>query len=1052
MQASPIQQKIIDARGSNILVSASAGSGKTSVLVERLCQMVLQDRIPVSAILAMTFTEDAAQEMKTRLKKRLEEEDQNDPYIKEQLTLLETASISTIHGFCLDLVQEFYYRIPISYSMARTVETGLRNEAALQSALKKAMLAVDPQEYADLKLYLQAFSKTEEELQKIILKLLDMAKTKPNPDQWLQDCLQVSPAATDYFFDFFIFRLEALEEIFEEMANNMYDIEFPKADKQNEWIALFSAKQAAIHRALEYARAHDYEKFGKSFLDYLEGTGKFTPKINKIDFGTLQKFSREMEKQIAELLFTREEYTKAQQSVQPYLKTLIELARLTRSEFQKEKAAQQMIDFSDMEQFAFELLSMPDIAQEIQNRYDVILVDEYQDTNDLQEALIQKAARKDNVFRVGDPKQSIYGFRQGRPALMKDMMANPSDDLQIMIMDENFRSKSNIISFANEFFGTLMNTPGMESQFSKADIAHPGLDSQKELPQKPIRFLYTQYHGWEDPKLEKNTDTHARSVHRNYRYDLIARDIIKRIEEGASYRDIAVLSRASTQHPDLQDALEAYGIPVLSRAKSGFYTNHAIQIILAALKALKDPRNDVALMAVLCSPLGKATQSAVINAGMHRGSGESLYDALINHPLMDSFKELYKYRHLPLGQMVERIYNFNDFYSRHTTSQDKTNLDLFLEKASMASETMDLETFLDQTSLEEAFNKTSEAMPFGRESDAVKLATIHSSKGLQYKIVYILCDEQNRNMEAGNPVLMDADLGISLCALSENRHIKSKTATHLAFEYKQFMEDQNEKMRLLYVAATRAEEQLIFVDALKDASEYEKPMGRAAILANKGFTSWFFRVYQNLSSPLVQFDEVTELAERPEAAKKKSRYYTPRKYEYEPVVIGSQTASAAKAVHQWKPFKPTSSANMDRGTLFHEMAQNLPYPYQEEEAVKFAAARGYRMSAEDLKQLLFLNDNQDYQRLMAMHPSFECAYTVKEGDALYHGFMDMLCQNEDEIHILDFKTDRAFDMETLIKTYQAQLETYRNAMQTIQPHKKIHLWLASFHLKEISKL
>ena len=1051
MQASAIQQKIIDARGSNILVSASAGSGKTSVLVERLCQMVLKDRISVSSILAMTFTEDAAQEMKTRLKKRLEEEDQNDPYIKEQLTLLETASISTIHGFCLDLVQEFYYRLPIPYTMSRTVETGLKNEAALQSALQKAMLSVDPQAYAGLKLYLQAFSKSEEDLQKLILKLLDMAKTKPNPDQWLEQCRHVNPKTEDWFFDWFIFRMEALEEIFEEMANNMHELEFKKQGMQDEWIGIFSHKQQAVHQVLEYARAHEYAKLGNSFISYLETTGKFTPKINKVDFSLQQKASRDMEKEIAAALFTQEEYTAAQQSAAPYLNTLIDLARLTRDEFQKEKLKQQMIDFSDMEQFAFELLSMPDIASQIRERFQVILVDEYQDTNDLQEAIIQMAARKDNVFRVGDPKQSIYGFRQARPALMKDMMSSPGQDLQVMIMNENFRAKSNIIRFANEFFGELMNTPGMESQFSQTDIAHPGTEKQKELPQKPVRFLYTQYKGWQNPALEKNTDVHARSYHRRYRYDLIARDILKRIEEGASFRDIAVLSRASTSHGALQEALEAYGIPVLSKARSGFYTNHAIQIVMAALKALNDPRNDIALMAVLCSPLGRTTQSAVISAAMNRSSTESLYDALINHPLMENFKKLMEYRNLPLGQLVERIYNFNDFYLRSTTSQDKTNLDLFLEKAALASESMDLETFLDQASLEENFNKTSEAMPFGRESDAVKLATIHSSKGLQYKIVYLLSEESNRDMEAGSPVVLDPDLGISMTALSENRHIKSRTSVHLAFEFKRFMEDQNEKMRLLYVAATRAEDQRIFVDALRDASDYAKPMSRQSILANKGFTSWFFHVYQNLRSDLVEFDEVTELSERPSGQNQKSQFYTPPKYKYDPVTIGSQTASAAKTVRQWKPFKPTSSANMDRGTLFHEIAQNVPYPYQESEVRAFALQKGYSMRAEDISQILFLNDNPDYRMLMAMDPVFECPYTVKEEGALYHGYMDMLCQDEDHIHILDFKTDRAFDMDTLKETYRKQLETYQRAMQAIQPDKKIHLWLASFHLKEISE-
>lgn len=1051
MQASPVQQSIIDARGKNILVSASAGSGKTSVLVSRLCQLVIQDRIGIDRILAMTFTEDAAGEMKTRLKKQLQTQDLNDPYIQRQLALLENASISTIHRFCLDLLQKYYYLIDIPYSMSRNVETGMKASQALQTAYQKAVTHLDPQRYASLKLYLQALGKKEEDLQEVILKFLEISRTKPDPQAWMESCRQPASSSSSWFLRYFSIRIEALLEIMESMLEVIPTLNFARASKETEWVEMFRKKTDLLCQARQQLQEEDYGGFRETFYRYIRDTEKFKPSINKVRFDALQKDSQALEKQIGDALFSIEELDQYEQGTLPYVHTFIDLAQLCQTFFAQEKRSMGIIDFSDMEQFAWQLLQNPVVKAEVQQRYQVIMVDEYQDTNDLQESIISMAAGKDNVFRVGDVKQSIYGFRQARPDLMRSMMEKDDALHQTMIMDENFRSTEALIQFNNTFFNLLMNTPGMESQFSSRDIARPGTPEQKTSPQKPVRFLYTLYGGWQDPDAIKTTDTQARKIHKANRIDLIAKDIQQRIQEGYEYRDIAILTRTSTNHATIKQGLEAYGIPLISRSKKGFYTNQAVQIVMAVLKALVNPRDDIAFMAMLCSPIGKAKQAQVIEETLGRQPGASLYDTLRLKRIAAFYKELEKFKTLPVGELVEKIYNYNDFYYGYTSAQDKTNLDLFLEKACMAEQDISLEAFTDLIMQEEKFNSVGEAIPFGREANVVKITTIHSSKGLQYPIVYLLTEDRNQDLDAGQPISLDPELGVSMLYLSANRHIKARTRSYIAMETRRFIEDQNEKMRLLYVACTRAEKELIFVDTLKNMEEYSYPLNRRAIWKNRGFTGWAAHIFQNTESPLFVMEE-KDVLHRPEPAARKNFYKKSSKYQLPVKVIHSQTASSTKISRKWKPVSLGKSYGLERGTLFHSMAESLSYPYDRQQAIQWARKQNMELSDRDLEQFLSLNDCQVYGSWLRKEHLFEAPYNVMTDGALLHGYMDLLVLDGQDIHILDFKTDSVISMDRLKQVYRTQLEAYKKAVSYIYPDKNIHIWLYSFYLKEISEI
>ena len=400
MPFSKAQQQAIDLRNKNILVSASAGSGKTSVLVERLCKLVLVDKISIDRILAMTFTEDAANEMKDRLKKRLQAETQTD-YIQSQLALLETASICTIDGFCLSIVKNYYYKIPISYKMSKSVASSAQANKAFLDAYNEACNSIDTNDFVKLKLFFSSLGKTEDDILSNIRDLINVAMSKPDSNEWIRSLMN-KPCSEDtfnWFFQYFIEQIESMIEICKNMK---------EADEQ-----LFSLKEESLNTCLDFLYKKDYAFFKKQFEIYFNNTPGFKKTINKVSYEKEQGEFKKIEGNILNVLYEKEEYDQDLNNNIERINTFCTLSLLTMDIFAKKKKEMEIIDFTDMEHFAYKLLKQPMIQEEVRNKYQMILVDEFQDTNELQENIIQCFARKDNVFRVGDIKQSIYGFRSG---------------------------------------------------------------------------------------------------------------------------------------------------------------------------------------------------------------------------------------------------------------------------------------------------------------------------------------------------------------------------------------------------------------------------------------------------------------------------------------------------------------------------------------------------------------------------------------------------------------------------------------------------------------
>ena len=1025
------QKKAIDIRNTNVVVSASAGSGKTAVLVERLCQLVLKDHISIDSILAMTFTKDAAAEMKARLLSKLKEQPKND-YILQQMALLETASISTIDSFCLSIVQNYYYKIPISYTMSKQTASTAQTRLAFENAYKHAIQDLDLNAYTQLKMYFHSFGKTEEDIQKYIEDILAIINSKSEEDAkaWMANIQEsytyLNPNIMEYALKYFHNHCLAMTEILDEVIDQI-------SKPEN-----YEIKKDYLSKCLD---ATSYSDFKVQFELYLKNTIGFKKTIDKVDYSKYQTSFKEHETSIVENLFDDAFYLKDIQNHKDLVDTLFELTNKVKLYFQLEKKKMEVIDFNDMEHFAYQLLQDPMIKEEMYNKYQMILVDEFQDTNELQEKIIASFCHENNVFRVGDIKQSIYGFRQANPKIMQDWMEKEDTNNTPLLLQENYRSNASVIEFNNDFYSKIMNNELLGEQFKDIDIANVGTKGQMESPQYPVRFLYTEY------KNEEGNKATIKKNHNENRFDLIAQDIIEKHEAGMPYKSMCVLTRNHAPQEKLKAVFEAYNIPAMITIDHGFFTNPAIQIVISTLKALEDLTDDISLCASLMSPLFNISFSQIANCCIEKEKGTSLYTSIKNEDFMKSFFELYANKNKTITQLLQYIYAYNDFYYASTTIQDKNNLDYLLELAGQFENQNDIHSFVLQLSKDAMQDQTQEASLYGKEDDVVQVKTMHQSKGLQFPVVYILSQHEQRDKHGSSCILLDSTLGLSLKGLSLDYKLKYNSIYHLALQTKKELDDLAEEMRVFYVATTRPQKELVIVDTIESIEDFYSPLNAYTLLEDESYTGWLLHTYANMSDSLVVFDKKQGLYERPLKVRQNNTPYALPTYSKGSKAFSSQTASGAKIKLDWKEVSLSKNMGTIRGTLFHEIVAQCSYPYQEKDIIAYANSYGYTLKDHDIKQILALNSDALYASWMKEKHVFEQSYIIEEKNQVVHGFMDIVIYKDNEIIIVDFKTDAVDNEQKLIDLYTIQLQTYKKAMKKLT-NLPINTCIYSFSLSK----
>ena len=862
------QQKVIDLRNRNILVSAAAGSGKTAVLVERIIRRLTEDDTPtdVDRLLIVTFTEAAAAEMKERISAAIEkklEERPGDIRLERQATLIHSAQITTIHSFCLAVIRDHFHVIGIDpgFRIAEEGELKLLKQDVLEELLEECY-AEAKEEFLD---FTERFGsgKSDKKIEEIILKMYEYSRSYPRPDRWLDQCVKAY-ASEDLEVraeERVRMRAADIERVLERglkiceepdgpyMYGDMLDSDLQELEE---------LQQAENFDAMYSAAAGFKWKRLSSRKDDTVSPDK-KEKVKK-----LREQAKSLLKGMQEDYFyaPREVWQQDMQDALPSVVTLTELVKRFAHMLDEKKRLRNMIDFNDMEQFALAILTeekdgelVPSaVAGEYQDRFDEVMIDEYQDSNLVQETILTSVSRVSrgeyNIFMVGDVKQSIYSFRLSRPELFMEKYNTYSlkDSVtQRIDLHKNFRSREEVLDSVNDIFRQIMKKELGGIEYDDSAALYPGaefppLPSGKEDFCKSELLLLDK----EDTGGEDERQAEARMIARRIRElirDGVVLDKETREYRRVQYRDIVILTRSIRGWAEVfSSVLGEEGIPAYSVSREGYFETYEVSVLLDYLKILDNARQDLPLAAVLTSVFGGlntrelaeiriaypnvpfyeaaamcAESDAAEDACMEelRGKLRRFYDQV------RYFRE--KVPYTPIHELLEEIIDKTGYglyiAAMPGGAQRMANVEMLTERAAAFEGTSykGLFNFVRYIAQLKKYDVDyGEAGIMDEQADTVRIMSIHKSKGLEFPIVFVAgMGKKFNTQDTKGSVLLHPDWGAGVDLIDLKRRTKTPTFLKKMIREETALENLAEEMRILYVALTRAKEKLIMTGAAK---------------------------------------------------------------------------------------------------------------------------------------------------------------------------------------------------------------------------------------------
>lgn len=862
------QQKVIDLRNRNILVSAAAGSGKTAVLVERIIRRLTEDDTPtdVDRLLIVTFTEAAAAEMKERISAAIEkklEERPGDIRLERQATLIHSAQITTIHSFCLAVIRDHFHVIGIDpgFRIAEEGELKLLKQDVLEELLEECY-AEAKEEFLD---FTERFGsgKSDKKIEEIILKMYEYSRSYPRPDRWLDQCVKAYASENLEVRAEERVRMRAadIERVLERglkiceepdgpyMYGDMLDSDLQELER---------LQQAENFDAMYSAAAGFKWKRLSSRKDDTVSPDK-KEKVKK-----LREQAKSLLKGMQEDYFyaPREVWQQDMQDALPSVVTLTELVKRFAHMLDEKKRLRNMIDFNDMEQFALAILTeekdgelVPSaVAGEYQDRFDEVMIDEYQDSNLVQETILTSVSRVSrgeyNIFMVGDVKQSIYSFRLSRPELFMEKYNTYSlkDSItQRIDLHKNFRSREEVLDSVNDIFRQIMKKELGGIEYDDSAALYPGaefppLPSGKEDFCKSELLLLDK----EDTGGEDERQAEARMIARRIRElirDGVVLDKETREYRRVQYRDIVILTRSIRGWAEVfSSVLGEEGIPAYSVSREGYFETYEVSVLLDYLKILDNARQDLPLAAVLTSVFGGlntrelaeiriaypnvpfyeaaamcAESDAAEDACMEelRGKLRRFYDQV------RYFRE--KVPYTPIHELLEEIIDKTGYglyiAAMPGGAQRMANVEMLTERAAAFEGTSykGLFNFVRYIAQLKKYDVDyGEAGIMDEQADTVRIMSIHKSKGLEFPIVFVAgMGKKFNTQDTKGSVLLHPDWGAGVDLIDLKRRTKTPTFLKKMIREETALENLAEEMRILYVALTRAKEKLIMTGAAK---------------------------------------------------------------------------------------------------------------------------------------------------------------------------------------------------------------------------------------------
>lgn len=894
-------------------------------------------------------------------------------------------------------------------------------------------------------------AENDQELSKAIQALASLANAKSDPQGWLTDCLydyrsydsiqNLPPVIKSLFFHDLFLQTSRYQSLCQKLLDH-YKRHYHEEVKKYESM---EQKTNAVNQLFTDLDNEDYTAFRQHFIALCHIVPPTSPDKSDQSYDPMRKAIITLEDTLIERLY--EEHTLLQdiKDLASPLRILVEMCKDYLEEFANIKKEQACIDFDDMEHFALQILKANDrqIAKQYQKLFDEIMVDEFQDSNDVQQELISLICRDNNVFRVGDIKQSIYGFRHAKPKLMRDMITFAGDQDEVLYLSHNYRSKKTIVDFNNALFKELMNLTEFSCSYAKEDDVKTGIPQQEE------GNVAVQFHAIQPQALKEESDLILSND--EWKASYIASQIIAiRKNQQRNWKDFVVLVRSNAKKQDLRQAFDEYCIPYFIDVKTGFYQSAAVSTIVSHLYALMDPYDDLHFVAVMTSPMYQISMDALSEMKLDPDF-DHYYSHMKRrkHPALTVFDAMRStISTTSICDLLSTLFDVNHYYQEHINIQERTNLDLLFDHAVSFEQEQGCSVLAFVNALEAFMEADSgEAIPIGSEEDVVRVMSIHQSKGLQFPVVFLWSNSKQTPIEFHDLCIYDDELGIALKHMDRERYVRP-TIFRMAMEHKKDMEELEEEMRILYVATTRAQQELHIVDTVSSMQDYASSLSGPIVFDRGGYTSWFLHSkLAHEKNDLFSIQEVVHLWPKEIQPLSDQRQAQISVYQKPIPTLIEGTPSLKKSKSSIPKLSFSSRAAMNYGTMLHRWVEQLPDRFWQP---KDYDQLDQTMGAHERYALEQLNRNKLFQKTRTFSQIYhELPFMVKQQDEILHGYMDYVAMDE-MIIIIDFKSDALSEEAKLLSLYQDQLIAYQDAMRQIYPNHPIEAYIYSFHLhKEI---
>lgn len=894
------QTQVIESRDKNLLVSAAAGSGKTAVLVERIIRMVTDPDSPIDIdqLLVMTFTNAAAAEMRERVGAAIEEKLAQMPeneHLQIQAALVHHAQITTIDSFCLSLIRNHFDCLELdpSFQIGDEGELALLKADVMQEMLEDYYGQEDRRFEQFVETYAQG--KSDAGIEDYIMQVYSFSQSNPYPEQWLAACreeLEVRDEDGLMQMPWMQFLMEDLKKQADELC--VQSAEALEICQEDEYLCAYEPMLRQDLRNLEaIGAAKDFEAIYE-VLTGITWDRLATVRSKEVDQekkAYVTGCRDRMKKAVAKM---RELYGFAAPcEMQADLRQtgeavgmLLELAGEFSRRYQEKKRDRNMVDFNDLEHEALKVLTCfedgelryTDVADELSAQYAEVLVDEYQDSNLVQETLLHAVSRErfghPNLFMVGDVKQSIYKFRLARPELFLEKYdsyapyGTAESGCQKIELHQNFRSRNEVLEGINAVFYRIMTRNLGNIRYTEDAALHLGARFEETGGRTAgIPELLVADTG--SASLQQLDDEAADYTSREIEAKLITMKIreMTDLDTGllvwdkklngsggyrtAQYRDIVILLRSTAGWTEtLLEGLMNEGIPAYAESRMGYFNTIEVETVLSLLAAIDNPMQDIPLAAAFKSPIVGVTDAelagimAYFRKCAEKGQDRGLYAAVKRYledwgkteggaveadmpdtdacikiksfmELLDDFRQESTY--LPIHELIYRVYErtgYYDYVSAMPAGETRrANLDMLVEKAAVyeKSSYKGLFHFIRYIEKLKKFNTDfGEASTVGEEDNTVRIMSIHKSKGLEFPIVFLAgLGKKFNKQDVYGKILIDPELGIGTDYLDLENRLKTTTLKKNVLRRKMELDGLGEELRVLYVAMSRAKEQLI---------------------------------------------------------------------------------------------------------------------------------------------------------------------------------------------------------------------------------------------------